>query len=259
MPSAVIESRCQNTMAPRPAASVNNAAAAIRSVRVVFVRGVAGPLFQTASPPPAIAAAAYGNSGTTWARPRRSIRTAAAALPTPSATMMRRSGSRSRVRRPDSARPGPNVKSHHPSRKRSGSGSHGITACSAGQAAAPTNAPAMRRNTREEGGSIEAVALKYTVPTMPDPSSAPARSLSVIIPAYNESENILATLENVTRAFEPLALPHEILVIDGGSRDDTAALITANLGRFPHVQLLKNERNMGFGWSYRRGVEAAAL
>src|SRR5204863_1433693 len=98
---------------------------------------------------------------------------------------------------------------------------------------------------------IVADAIKYIVPS---PDTAADRSLSVIIPAYNESENILATLENVTRAFEPLPLPHEILVIDDGSRDDTAALITANLGRFPHVQLLKNERNMGFGWSYRRGV-----
>ena len=94
---------------------------------------------------------------------------------------------------------------------------------------------------------------------MPDSATAPARSLSVVIPAYNESENILATLENVTRAFEPLALPHEILVIDDGSRDNTAALVEANLARFPQVQLLRNERNMGFGWSYRRGVEAAAL
>ena len=94
---------------------------------------------------------------------------------------------------------------------------------------------------------------------MANPASAGDRSLSVIIPAYNESENILATLDNVTRAFESLNLPHEILVIDDGSRDATAALVSANLDRFPHVQLLKNERNMGFGWSYRRGVEAAAL
>jgi glycosyltransferase involved in cell wall biosynthesis len=85
------------------------------------------------------------------------------------------------------------------------------------------------------------------------------RSVSVIIPAYNEAGNILATLENVTTAFETLDLPHEILVIDDGSRDETAALVRSSEARFPAVRLLQNERNMGFGWSYRRGVDAAAL
>jgi glycosyltransferase involved in cell wall biosynthesis len=84
-------------------------------------------------------------------------------------------------------------------------------------------------------------------------------SLSIIIPAYNESENIVATLENVARALEPLPLRHEILVIDDGSTDATAALVTSNVKRFPAVRLLINERNQGFGWSYRRGVDAAAL
>jgi glycosyltransferase involved in cell wall biosynthesis len=88
---------------------------------------------------------------------------------------------------------------------------------------------------------------------------ADLKSLSVIIPAYNESENILATLENVTKAFETLTLEHEILVIDDGSKDATAELVTTNLARFPGVRLLKNERNMGFGASYRRGVDEAAL
>jgi dolichol-phosphate mannosyltransferase len=87
----------------------------------------------------------------------------------------------------------------------------------------------------------------------------PQRSLSVVIPAYCESENILQTLENVTRALEPLAIAHEILVVDDGSTDGTGDLVTSNLARFPHVRLLVNERNMGFGWSYRRGVEAATL
>ena len=85
------------------------------------------------------------------------------------------------------------------------------------------------------------------------------RSLSIIIPAYNECENIVDTLENITTALEPLHLRHDILVIDDGSADTTAALVTSNLHRFPHVKLLVNERNMGFGWSYRRGVEAATL
>jgi glycosyltransferase involved in cell wall biosynthesis len=86
-----------------------------------------------------------------------------------------------------------------------------------------------------------------------------ARSLSIIVPAYCEAENILATLENVTRALAPLGLTHEILVVDDGSTDGTGELVTANLSRFANVRLLTNERNMGFGWSYRRGVEAAAL
>lgn len=85
------------------------------------------------------------------------------------------------------------------------------------------------------------------------------RSLSIIIPAYNESENIGATLENVATALEPLALAHEILVIDDGSTDGTAERVTALGSRFPGVRLIKNERNLGFGASYRRGVEAAQL
>jgi glycosyltransferase involved in cell wall biosynthesis len=88
---------------------------------------------------------------------------------------------------------------------------------------------------------------------------SPTRSLSVIIPAYCEAENILPTLENVTAALAQLDLVYEVLVIDDGSGDGTGALVTANLARFPHVRLLTNERNRGFGWSYRRGVEAAAL
>lgn len=85
------------------------------------------------------------------------------------------------------------------------------------------------------------------------------RSLSVVIPAYNEAENILATLENITTALEPLGIPHEILVIDDGSRDDTAGIVETSRQRFPAVRLLRNDRNRGFGYSYRRGVEEAAL
>jgi glycosyltransferase involved in cell wall biosynthesis len=85
------------------------------------------------------------------------------------------------------------------------------------------------------------------------------RSLSVVIPAYCERDNIVGALENVTLALEPLGLTHEILVIDDGSTDDTAGVVTANLPRFPAARLLRNARNMGFGWTYRRGVEAAAM
>jgi glycosyltransferase involved in cell wall biosynthesis len=87
----------------------------------------------------------------------------------------------------------------------------------------------------------------------------PAPSLSIIVPAYNEAANILGTLENVTRAVSGLDITHEILVIDDGSTDGTGSLVAANLKRFPAARLLVNERNMGFGWTYKRGVQEAAL
>lgn len=83
------------------------------------------------------------------------------------------------------------------------------------------------------------------------------RSLSIVIPAYNESGNIVGTLENVAGALEGLPLDAEIIVVDDGSADGTGALVTANAARFPGVRLLVNERNRGFGATYRRGVDEA--
>jgi glycosyltransferase involved in cell wall biosynthesis len=86
-----------------------------------------------------------------------------------------------------------------------------------------------------------------------------SRSLSIIIPAYNEAENIIGAIENVTAALATLPIAFEIVVVDDGSTDQTARLVSEAVDRFPEVRLLVNERNMGFGWTYRRGVEAAAL
>jgi dolichol-phosphate mannosyltransferase len=96
------------------------------------------------------------------------------------------------------------------------------------------------------------------MPSGPVPLTS-GRSLSIVIPAYCERENIPHTLENVTRALLPLAIAHEILVVDDGSTDGTGDVVSSNLARFPNVRLLVNERNLGFGASYRRGVDAAAL
>jgi dolichol-phosphate mannosyltransferase len=83
------------------------------------------------------------------------------------------------------------------------------------------------------------------------------RSLSIVIPAYNEAGNILGTLENVTAALATLPIDAEILVVDDGSRDGTAALVESHASRFRGVRLLVNEHNLGFGATYRRGVAAA--
>jgi glycosyltransferase involved in cell wall biosynthesis len=83
-------------------------------------------------------------------------------------------------------------------------------------------------------------------------------TLSIIVPAYNEAANILGTLDNVSAAVAAVGLDAETLVIDDGSQDETAALVTATAARFPRMRLLQNGRTLGFGATYRHGVTAAA-
>jgi glycosyltransferase involved in cell wall biosynthesis len=83
-------------------------------------------------------------------------------------------------------------------------------------------------------------------------------TVSIIVPAYNEAASILGTLDNVSAAVDATGLEAEVLVIDDGSDDDTAALVTANAARFPGMRLIENGRNLGFGATYRNGVAAAA-
>ncbi|MGE3182845.1 MAG: dolichyl-phosphate beta-glucosyltransferase [Phycisphaerae bacterium] len=78
--------------------------------------------------------------------------------------------------------------------------------------------------------------------------------LSVIVPAYNASATIVATLEDVIDWLQSRRIDFEVVVVDDGSTDDTVARIQRS---FPEVRLLVNERNRGKGYSVRRGMLAA--
>jgi dolichyl-phosphate beta-glucosyltransferase len=86
--------------------------------------------------------------------------------------------------------------------------------------------------------------------------SAPSRTaLSVVVPAFNEGPRIGATL---TRIRAHLAARHgtwEIVVVDDGSTDDTAARAETVLGTTGRV--LRHARNLGKGAAVRMGMLAA--
>lgn len=84
------------------------------------------------------------------------------------------------------------------------------------------------------------------------------KSLSVIIPAYNEQDNIYGTLENVSKALKMSGITDfEILVIDDGSKDKTTQIVKNAEFQFSGLRLIQNPKNMGFGATYREGVKAA--
>jgi glycosyltransferase involved in cell wall biosynthesis len=82
-------------------------------------------------------------------------------------------------------------------------------------------------------------------------------SLSVFFPAFNEQDIIAKTVENATRAVSSFCDDYEIIVIDDGSSDKTAAVVEDLARRDPHVRLVRHEVNRGYGAALRTGFASA--
>ena len=76
--------------------------------------------------------------------------------------------------------------------------------------------------------------------------------LSVVVPAYNEARRLGSTLDRVVEYLESRRVSHEVLVVDDGSTDGTAALVEAHPGA--GVRLVRQPENRGKGAALRRGV-----
>jgi glycosyltransferase involved in cell wall biosynthesis len=79
-------------------------------------------------------------------------------------------------------------------------------------------------------------------------------SYSLVIPAYNESSRIRPTLDEILRYAAQQKWDAEILVVDDGSGDDTAALVREYARAHPQIQLVQNPGNRGKGYSVRNGM-----
>lgn len=77
---------------------------------------------------------------------------------------------------------------------------------------------------------------------------------SIVIPAYNESARIPATLEAVVACVREHAWDVEIIVVNDGSTDATAQIVRDFAIKAPEIRLLENPGNHGKGYSVRNGV-----
>jgi dolichyl-phosphate beta-glucosyltransferase len=77
---------------------------------------------------------------------------------------------------------------------------------------------------------------------------------SIVIPAYNESARIRPTLDEILRHVLEQAWDAELLVVNDGSRDDTAQIVGEYGKLHPQVLLLENPGNRGKGYSVRNGM-----
>ena len=104
----------------------------------------------------------------------------------------------------------------------------------------------------------QAAGVAANFQASPDKISAgvgkPDIFLSIVIPAYNESKRIPATLKQVLEYTASLGRAWEVLVVDDGSRDDTAAVVEEVCRHFPSVRLLRQIPNAGKGAAVRKGM-----
>lgn len=93
---------------------------------------------------------------------------------------------------------------------------------------------------------------------MPHDKTKKQTLYSIVIPAYNESQRIAATLDKVLAYVGDQGWNTEIIVVDDGSRDDTPVIVRPYAERHQSVRLLQNPGNRGKGYSVRHGMLKAS-
>ena len=82
--------------------------------------------------------------------------------------------------------------------------------------------------------------------------------VSVVLPTFNEKDNIVRLIEELCLRFRPGGYSYEILVIDDQSPDGTASLVTTVFADDPGVRVTVRRKNPGLANSIREGVERSS-
>jgi glycosyltransferase involved in cell wall biosynthesis len=77
---------------------------------------------------------------------------------------------------------------------------------------------------------------------------------SIVIPAYNESARLGASLEKVLAYVHAQGWDAEVIVVNDGSRDNTPDIVRAFAAKDPALRLVENPGNHGKGYSVRNGM-----
>ncbi len=90
-----------------------------------------------------------------------------------------------------------------------------------------------------------------------DPSHPSRVGLSLVLPAFNEAANLRAGLPTALRALEQTGRSFEIVVVDDGSADNTAEVVSSLARQDARIRLVQHHENAGYGAALRSGFQAA--
>ena len=89
----------------------------------------------------------------------------------------------------------------------------------------------------------------------PDPALPALEKLSVVIPARDEAGCIASTVEHLHLELRLHGVPHEIVVVDDGSRDETSEILDQLRNRLPVLAPVRNPGPHGFGRAIGFGLQ----
>jgi glycosyltransferase involved in cell wall biosynthesis len=89
--------------------------------------------------------------------------------------------------------------------------------------------------------------------------SQPVPRLSVVLPCYNEADNLPPLLERYAQEWQAQRLPAELILVDNGSSDHTGEVLQRELARpeLDFARVVRVEQNRGFGHGTFTGLQAA--
>lgn len=84
-----------------------------------------------------------------------------------------------------------------------------------------------------------------------------SRRLSIVLPAFNEQDNIVTAVNRAVEVADRLCSDIEVIVVDDGSEDRTPEIVRELAAADPRIRLVQHVRNKGYGEALRSGFTAA--
>lgn len=82
--------------------------------------------------------------------------------------------------------------------------------------------------------------------------------LSLVLPCFNEAENLPSVLGEIDRWREKDKIDLEVVAVNDGSKDDTGAVLMKLQQTYPWISIVEHEKNKGYGLAVRAGLDAGS-
>ncbi len=81
--------------------------------------------------------------------------------------------------------------------------------------------------------------------------------MSLVLPLYNEAQGVAEIVEKLTGVLESEEIPYQLVLVNNGSTDETASVLTEIAHRSPDVHVTTVPVNQGYGWGILCGLKEA--